>query len=156
MPNTYDESNPKFSVETNARRVYLMAKSLIGQHLSGDNAMLGCATTVNNIVQRALGAPIGGGASTAAMYQVLKTDPRFESVTDPLAGDIVISPTGTSGWGPQQHGHCGIVMEYGICSNSSEDGTLHENYTIASWNDFFGRAFKFPVYYFRFVDGGHD
>lgn len=138
-------------VSAHNQKVYEMAKSLLGTHLSGDNAFLGCATTVNTIVARALGTPIGGGASTLDMYHCLQTSPRFTLVSTPQAGDIVISPTGTSGFGPQQHGHVGIVLRFGIGSNSSEDGIFHENYTLETWLKVFHDAFRFPVYYYRFV-----
>lgn len=145
------EPPPEPPMDTNSEKIYKTAKRLLGQHLSGDNSVLGCATTVNEIVRRATGQPIGGGASTALMYSYLITDKRFTRTVDPIAGDIVISPTGTSTLGTGQHGHVGIVANYGILSNSSETGLLTENYTKETWQQVFHVAFKFPVYYFHVI-----
>lgn len=135
---------------TKREKIYQSAKKLLGQHLSADNPGLGCAITVNNIVFDALGAPVGGGASTSIMYGVLRGSKLWERVTAPMEGDIVISPTGTSTYGPDFHGHVGVVLKYGIGSNDSETGLFKENYTLPSWVTSF-HARGFPTYYFRAV-----
>lgn len=131
----------------NSLKVYLMAKQCLGQNLCEDK-MLGCAETVNAVFEAALGSPVGGGASTFLMYQVLKSSPRFKQVIAPLAGDIIISPTGT-GTGGLLNGHVGIVGIYGILSNDSYTGLLEEKYTKQTWADYYGKQGGFPILYYR-------
>lgn len=132
----------------NSEKVFLTAKSLLGQKLSGTESELGCAETVNNIFQEALGCPVGGDYSTYDMYQSLQDKSRFELVSAPLAGDVVISPTGY-GRSPDMHGHVGIVALYGILSNRSADGCLHEDYNLDSWHEFFVVRGGFPMEFYR-------
>lgn len=137
----------------NGQNLYAMAKSLLGKQLGANNANDGygafaCAESVNLVAQKALGKPIGGGASTQAMYQALLNPARFRSVLEPLPGDIVISETGSSTINKSWHGHCGIVANYGILSNNSEDGKWSENYTIESWEKSFSTR-GFPTRFFR-------
>lgn len=135
------------------QKLYATAKSLLGQQLGANNAEDGygafaCAESVNFVALKALGKPIGGGASTQAMYQALLNPARFRSVLEPLPGDIVISETGSSTLNPGWHGHCGCVLKYGIASNSSETAKFEENYTIESWEKSFA-ARGFPTRFFR-------
>ena len=139
-----------------AQKLYYTAKSLLGKILAADNAsdgygMFGCAESVNKVAQIALGAPIGGGASTAAMYTALQDTTRFKpilSVSEALAGDICICPTGQSTLGANLHGHVGIVGNTWNMSNDSETATWEANYTRASWEASFA-ARGFTTHYFR-------
>ena len=140
----------------NALKIYQTAKSALGTSLVTDGApqALGCAITVWNVVFKATGTKIGGVPieSTTTLYQMLLSSPSFESVTLEQAGegDIIISPTG---YAPNKlaHGHTGIVGNFGILSNNSEDGLLEENYTKQSWNNYFGVSRGFPVICFRML-----
>lgn len=134
---------------SNSLKVYNTAKSLIGQALAPD-PVLGCAETVNIIFKQAIGVEAGGEASTQAMYTALQDTKRFTFITrcNALPGDIIISPTGL---GKYPHGHVGIVAIYGILSNSSSDGRLHENYDIDTWTNYFERQGGFPVLFFRVI-----
>ena len=139
----------------NSTKLYNEAKALLGQSLGADNASdgygtLACAESVNFIATRAIGTPIGGLNSTAAMYIALCDTARFTRVSSPLAGDIVISPTGMSTTNAAWHGHVGIAGEFGIMSNNSENGLWQEEYTTDSWKQSFA-ARGFPTYYFRVV-----
>ncbi len=133
----------------NSLKVYEKAKELIGQNLC-TNEQLGCMETVNEIFRQALGASIGGGSSTQAALPFLRDTSEFEqqSISDALPGDVIISPTNSPG-AKFIHGHVGIIAKYGILSNSSADGRLHENYDIQTWIDYFGHFGGFPVYIFR-------
>ena len=137
----------------NGQKLYYTAKSLLGQVVCADNAadgygMFGCAESVNKVATIALGAPIGGGASTAAMYAVLQDTTRFQEVTEPLAGDICICPTGQSTMGAQLHGHVGIVGNTWNMSNDSETATWEANYLRTAWEPSF-LARGFVTHYFR-------
>ena len=138
-------SEPATQTE-NSKKVYAAAKAALGQYLA-TNAQLGCAETVNVIFTRALGLPIGGGASTQGMYPFLLNTTRFARVFgNPQPGDVIISPTGS---GTLPHGHVGIVGIYGILSNDSNNGSLRQNFTHdAWWKYFYGRG-RFKVEYYR-------
>ena len=133
----------------NSIRVYNMAAANLGKNLC-TNGELGCAETVNRIFKMALGEEIGGGASTFNMMPFLKDMLRFKEVTPDLAlpGDVIISPT-NFGNGKLAHGHVGIVAKYGILSNSSADGRLHEVYDMATWTSYYHDVGGFPVRIFR-------
>lgn len=133
---------------TNREKIYDVAKNSLGKDFS-TNDQLGCAETVNAIVKIALGYEVGGGVSTAKMFQELKYSNNFIEVKTPMEGDIILSPTGQ---GKMAHGHVGIVAKYGILANDSNNGELHEKYTLASWNEYFGVKGGFPVLFYRAID----
>lgn len=131
--------------------IYTAAKSCLDKSITLDATVpsdLGCAEAVSYVLQKAgiQGIPPIGYAGTSDLYTWLQQ--HFTAVTDPLPGDVVISPTGTSSIGTP-HGHTGIVALYGILSNDSDTGLFMEKYTLASWQQYFGVALGFPVYYFR-------
>lgn len=137
----------------NRLKLYNEAKACLGLDLSTDPAVppeVSCAVAVNNVFKKTFGAPLGGGASTAAMYHVLQTDSRFQLASEPEAGDIIISPTGTSKKGAQ-HGHVGIVANYGILSNNSMNGLFEEYYTLTTWESYYRNKLGFPVLFFRVI-----
>lgn len=79
----------------NEKKIYDTAFALLDTRVapfdaSTDYGQLGCAATVNIVVEKALGKPIGGGASTEAMYHHLQDRSRFEEVTEPAPGRIII------------------------------------------------------------------
>lgn len=132
----------------NGLKIYTMAKDCLGLNLC-ENRAYGCAETVNAIVEAATGTPVGGGASTFLMYKCLLSTGKFTAITNPLPGDIIISPTGL-GTNPQMpNGHVGIVAMYGILSNDSLDGLLEEKYTLDTWNARYKVTGGYPVLFFR-------
>lgn len=133
-----------------SKKLYDVAKANIGQLLSDGNAALGCMITVNNLAIKAWGVPVGGGASTNLGYQSLQDPKRFMYVplADALPGDIIIAPTGY-GKNPADHGHVGVCAQYGILSNSSEDGRLHEQWTMPTWFRHYTTDLGFPVKIYR-------
>lgn len=135
-----------------SKKLFDTAKAHIGQLLSADNAELGCAITVNALAVMAWGYPVGGGASTHDMYHALQDKTKFTPIllADILAGDIIISPTGYA-TDPSQHGHVGILAQFGILSNSSEDGRLHEQWTIPLWQKYYVETLGFPMKFYRAV-----
>lgn len=139
----------------NAAKLYEQAKKLIGTDASPNDAApdnLACAETVNRIVALALGAPIGGGTSTYAMWQVLRSDSkRWTPImgSEALPGDIIISPTGGTTNARLEHGHVGIVAKHGILSNNSENGLLCENYDIPTWKRYYSGFGLLPTLFYR-------
>lgn len=111
---------------------------------------VGCAEAVSYVLKQAgvSGIPAQGFASTSDLYHWMLNSTQFVATTEPQAGDIVISPTGTSSINTP-HGHTGIVAKQGILSNDSDTGLFLEKYTLSSWKQYFGATLGFPVYYFR-------
>lgn len=132
----------------NSKKVYEVAKSLIGQNLA-TTAVLGCAESVNVVFYKVLGKSIGGGSSTAMMYRFLKNKKMFAQIKgNPLPGDIIISPTGT-GNGALAHGNVGIVAKFCIFSNDSADVKFRELFTLDSWYSYYKSKGGFLVEIYR-------
>lgn len=147
---TYDYSI-KTMITSNADKFVASAKKLLGQNLSEGTGVpyyVACAISVNKVHQDAFGFPIGGGASTAELYQALLKSKYFKQVDMATPGCIVISPTGTGSNSSYPHGHVGIRGLYGICSNDSATGIFSENYTDISWIEQFKVTEGYPVYFF--------
>lgn len=164
-PLTYN--NPQVPMEqppqilpimTDSDKIYETAKSFLGLDASpGDEApsALACAETVNYIVQKATGRPVGGETSTAAMWNSLKSDSsRWGAIfaSEALPGDIIISPTGSVSGARLAHGHVGIVAKFGILSNNSETGTLEENYDIPSWTAYYTNFGGLQTLFYRCIE----
>lgn len=135
----------------NGLEFYAIAAECLGLDLSTDPSIppeVSCAVAVNNVYRKTFGHELGGGASTAAMYWVLKSDSRFEAISDPLPGDIVISPSGASVKNAP-HGHVGIVAKHGILSNNSLNGLFQETYTLESWKQYYCNKLGFPQLFYR-------
>lgn len=133
----------------NSKKVYTFAAAHVNQNLHGSvNPEEGCAMTVNNIFNGALGFEIGGYASTAAMYPFLQDTAKFTKVAVPMPGDVIISPTGHGNG--KITGHVGIVAFYGILSNNSDNGLLQEQWKdLASWIVRYAAQGALPVEFFR-------
>lgn len=134
-------------------RLYNEAKLMLGKSLvpASVDPEYGCAASVNQLHKLAFGVEIGGGASTALLLKALIASPFFTEVKSPLAGDIIISATGTSYQHPPsiQNGHVGVVGFYGICSNNSDTGLWSEVYTMMSWTNRYFNIGGYPQRYFR-------
>ncbi len=132
--------------------IYNAAKAGLGTHLTLDPTVpneVGCAEAVSTILAKAgiQGIPQRGFAGTYDLWQWLKTNRQFTQTVNPEVGGVIISPTGTSTKGPEQHGHVGIILQHGIGSNDSTTGLFKENYTYAGWLSSFQNR-GFPVYHF--------
>src|SRR3990167_9939660 len=140
--------------------LYHYAKLCIGKDMDGTvSDEYACAASVNNIVNNALGKPIGGGASTHYMYQALLWSPfwwkigSFSPVKNPgdaLPGDVVISPTGHGNTRIMPNGHVGIVSDNKkIMSNNSITGKWEENYTLTTWYMRYVIKGGYPMHVYR-------
>lgn len=138
---------------TNAELFVASTKKLLGENLSAGTGVpyyVACAISVNKVHQDAFGFPIGGGASTADLYQALVTSKYFKQVDIATPGCVVISPTGKGTKQAYPHGHVGIQANYGICSNDSSTGIFSENYAnIEAWKDQFEEIEGYPVFIFQ-------
>jgi hypothetical protein len=137
--------------KSNAQTLYETAASCLGQAIAPTHlAELGCAIVVNRIYKKAFGTqivPSPNDSSTLSLYMALENG-NFDKVTDPLPGDIIISPT-SLGNGKIPHGHTGIVAKYGILSNDSFTGTFRENFTLQGWKNYYVDKGGYPQLYYR-------
>jgi len=134
-----------------------VCKSYIGKDASPADLApdeLGCAETVTNLLRKVYPeVPIMLG--TIGLLAYMKDPTKgFVQVSTPTPECIVMSVTRFVD-GVRHTGHTGIVGEGGIImSNASfmtlkgEKGTFQENYTVGSWNTYFGSR-GFPVLFFK-------
>ena len=140
--------------------LYHFAKLQIGKDV--DNTVsdeFACAISVNKIVERCLGKPIGGGASTHYMYKALLWSPFWWKVSsfnpiknpgDALPGDLVLSPSGYGNSKVIPNGHVGIIStDKKIMSNNSLTGLWEENYTLTTWYMRYVVKGGYPMYVYR-------
>ncbi len=134
------------------QRIYKTAVSLIGLDASPKDLAtddLGCAESVSTILAT-LFPPFQVILGTYALFLALRGAPEFVEVTNPLPGDVIISPTGLGGQGGIAHGHTGIVGENRIViSNDSATGKWSSNYTLDSWRARYAQRGGYPVFFFR-------
>lgn len=140
-------------VKTNREKLYDTSKSLLGTRQVSPSVPqeLGCASSLNSVFRKCFGKEIGGGASTAQMFAVLKADTvRFMEVSekDALPGDIMMNATGTSTKGAE-HGHVGIRGVNDAMSNDSDTGLWSAQWTNAGWKAYFEVQLGFKTRYFR-------
>lgn len=140
---------PAQDPSANRLALYEWAKGCLHKDIAATQDELGCAEAVSYLLHK-VGVPgFKPTVSTQELWGELKALYAFEQVQEPLPGDIIISPTGTSTIAAA-HGHVGIVAFYGILSNNSMTGLFEEYYTMQSWKAYYGDKLKFPIYYFRF------
>lgn len=146
--------------ESNREKLYQTALMWIGKEASPNDLApdeLGCAETLNEIYREAFNTYISNipahRLSTYWLYRDLKNASKFESIKEPLPGDIIISPTGyTYASSPIKNGHCGVVIEDGkILSNNSKSGLWTNTHTLESWKQYYGVKGGYPVLFFRCV-----
>lgn len=144
-----------YSAKEDLREIlYEEAIRCLGRDVSPKENEYGCAESVNTIFMFAFGEPIGGGASTALMYQALQDTKRFKKVLEPLRGDIVISPTGYSKFKGKKltikNGHVGIVSDSNeIMSNDSKTSLWKKNYTWITWEKRYQDKGGYPMDFYR-------
>lgn len=136
-------------METNREKLFRIAKECLNRDMAPTEDEFGCAEALNTVFAKAFGSPIGGGLSTYRMYDILRNDSRFEKVSQPLSGDIIMSATG-HGSGKLRNGHVGLVGDNGnIMSNSSYSGKWEYNYTLDVWKRRYKDYGGFPMDFFR-------
>lgn len=132
--------------------LYHLARFYIGHDASPfDSAPdeLGCAESVSTIINHI--TPFKITLGTYTLRDIFVKDTRFIPVlSQPQAGDIIISPTGMGNG--QIVGHVGIMGLKGqIMSNSSATGTWEQNYNIDSWRARYRTKGALPIFYFRLI-----
>jgi len=89
---------------------------------------VGCADTLSTLLKKVFpDFPII--VSTKELDWKLFADKRFERITEPELGCIIISPRTAN-----QYGHCGVfITSERIASNDSKTGLFQGNYFYDSW-----------------------
>ena len=110
------------------------------------------AGTVENILENS-GYGLGGGVGNGELYDQLKNNSGWSLVPgglkDSLPGDVVVTPSDMS---RNVHGHTGFVTSDGgatIASNSSQTGTISNNYTATSWTNSVEQSRGLQTYVYR-------
>ena len=104
---------------------------------------------MNQVAQRALGHPVGGGLSVLAMREILGKHYVAVSEAGATGGTIIISCAPKTG-----QGHVGIVGDpvspggRQVYSNSSSHALWMHNYTLVSWKAYFHGQKGLPVEFF--------
>lgn len=131
-------------------KLYATAVSCLGIDASPADVApdeYGCAETVSDIlIISGINLPVL--TLTTDLYRHFIK--HFQRTTEPLPGDIIISPTGYGMTGIIPNGHVGIMYTGGrIMSNSSATGTFEINYSLDSWGARYGKQGGYPVEFFR-------
>lgn len=137
--------------QTKAEQLYTLSKSLIGQHLTLNEAvpwMVGCAEAVSALLQRfnTAGIPPKGIEGTAALASFLASSKQFQEIYTYTPGAVIVSATG-SGNG-KVRGHTGVCGHNSIMSNNSETGRWDTQWSIERWTGYFGSYGQIPTRYF--------
>lgn len=144
---------------TKGEILYEAAKSAIGESIAPENIEeVGCAFCVNDLWKRCFGSeicPPPDNTSTYGLYKSLDSG-HFAKVQVPMAGDIVISPTGLGHNSAIPNGHTGIVGKnlapngtLWILSNNSPTGTWEVNFTVKGWVDHYVVKGGYPQLFYR-------
>ena len=105
---------------------------------------LGCADTLSHLIKKVFpDFPIL--FSTKDLDFKLFTDKRFERITEPQKGAIIVSPRT-----PTQTGHCGVFITGDrIASNNSKTGLFQGNYLWSSWITEFKEKKGLKIYLYK-------
>lgn len=139
-----EPSLPPPPTPTSRERLYTYAKSCIGKDMAPLNDALGCAESLSHVLRgHGLNNPIIAG--TAQLDDWLRK--HCTTITEPLPGDIIMSPTG-QGNGTVR-GHCGIVGKTHIMSNNSLTYLWDAHWNLAHWRTHYGVKGGLPVRFYR-------
>lgn len=138
VTNSIMESN-KTNMETPAQKVYDAAKNNMGRHLTLDPSVpeeVGCCEALSlTLLDAGYSVPSKGIAAVNSMiaWMIAK---GFTETDTPIPGTVITAHS-PDYYNPNG-AHVGVVMEYGICSNTSANGLWQENYaSVQAWRDGF-------------------
>lgn len=144
---------------TKQDELYTLAKSLIGQHLTLNEAvpwMVGCAEAVSAVLHRfgTPGVPAKGIEGTAALLAFLTDSPAFQETNEYEPGNIIISATGTGNG--RVRGHVGICGVNQIMNNNSETGKWGTTWSLngpaavgQNWTQYYHVYGGIPTRFFK-------
>lgn len=129
-------------------KLYQYAKTCIGKNKAPLLKTLGCVEALSAVFREALGEELGENASTYRLYLLLEKDVRFEELSYPVLGCLVISPTGFGNGSIR--GHIGIVSDSEkIMSNNSDLLLFDEHYTLKTWRERYVELGGMPMSFFK-------
>lgn len=130
--------------------LYYFCINSIGNNFCS-NYSYGGAETINNIFITLTGKPICEGNSTSQIYWFLQNDKeRFIEISDPLPGDIIISPT-SFGKNEEYVGNVGIIGDNSsIFSTGPDGGKIVNELFISDWINKY-QNLGFPIKFFRLI-----
>ena len=138
-------------LQRKSETIYQTALNHIGVDASPEDFVddvVGCAESVTTILQKHINMPIITGTYTLLEY--MNKSGNFARVDIPMAGNIIISPTGMGDG--SMRGHVGIIGKNDvIMSNDSYSGKWMANYTIKAWRARYSGQGKMPVYFFKVI-----
>lgn len=131
-------------------KLYTIAKSLIGQHLTLDPSVpkeTGCAQCMSYILKEAgYKIPKGGISGTYSLYEWLNKN--FHKTDTLEKGNILISVTGTGN--DKIRGHVGVVLDDEvIASNNSKTGLLDTHWKYENWKAYYTQVGKLKTVIFK-------
>lgn len=115
-------------------KVYNAAKALLGHSLTDNvDPSVGCAESVSNVLIK---AGYNNPKIPSVNGIITWCSANFQEVLIPQYGCVItahnVDPSVRTG------SHCGIVLKFGIASNTSANGLFQENYHLSSWRTSFG------------------
>lgn len=143
--------NPTPMTQTKAEKLYALSKSLIGFHLSMNDAVpwgVGCAEAVSELLLKfdIAGIPKGGIEGTALLETFLINSAQFQEIYTYTQGAVLVAATG-SGNG-KIRGHTGVAGFNSIMSNNSETGKWDTQWDIARFVAYYETYGGMKVRYF--------
>ncbi len=140
----------------NSKRLYIVAKNLLypQRDVTPDDIVpdeVACAEALSYVLKLCgvQGIPRNGIPSTIDLFKFLSSSEQFIKVETPLAGDVIISVTGTGNG--RLVGHCGIVGVVNVMNNNSETGIWVASYTLTQWEKRYKEYAGMATHYFRFL-----
>lgn len=147
VPST-DPYPPIKPTMTKSEIVYAAARDLMGKHLTLNDDVpeeVGCCEALSYVLKQVgYDVPHKGieGVNAIIAWMLGK---GFAEVHLPQAGDIITAHS--PAYYEQTGAHVGVVMNHGICSNTSANGLWQENYvSLAAWRAAFSKS---TVRFFR-------
>lgn len=141
---------------TPQQRVYNAAKNSLGEHLTMNPNVpndVGCAEAVSAVLHKAgYDLPEEGEAGVNALIAWMLKQGFIEKAA-PEPGDVITAHSPDHN--DPTYAHCGIVLKYGIASNTSFNelgfsaGRFQENYNLGGWNRYFKQKHKCQVRFFQ-------
>lgn len=127
-------------IQTKADHLYVLSKSLIGQHLTLNEAvpwMVGCMEAVSKLLVEfdVTGIPPKGIEGTLAGLTFLEKSSQFQEIYTYTPGAIVVAATGTGNG--KIRGHIGVCGHNSIMSNNSETGKWDTQWDISRFTAYY-------------------
>jgi len=130
------------------RLLISVAKAFIGIDITPEDKVVdefACSDQLSKLLHLCFSEFPEGIASTEVLNKELKKSKLFKETKEPKAGCVVVSPRTVA-----KNGHTGVLItDTMIVSNSSINGRLEQNYTLASWIKIFEKGRGLKTYFYE-------